>query len=139
MVNYYSSTEFLGHVIGTYYKDFEGASYHCGGPFATSEMKLVDEPEMGYYTDRKDPKLNPQGEICVRGKNRFTGYYKNEKLTNQYLSEDGWYRMGDIGEILPNGALRIIDRKRALIKLVSGGVFISPERVEQCYQEQALV
>lgn len=133
--NYYGSTETLGSVCATNVNDIIGSSIHCGGPSSTCEFKLIDEPDMNYLTDRKDPNLNPQGEICIRGKAWFSGYYKNEALTKQYLSEDGWYRMGDIGEILPNGALKIIDRKRALVKLMSGGLFISPERVEQCYQE----
>lgn len=139
ITNYYSSTEILGTVLGTHINDKEGASFHCGGPFCSAEFKLVDEPGMNYLTDRKDPRLSPQGEICIRAKYTFAGYYKNEALTKEYLTEDGWYRMGDIGEVLPNGALKIIDRKRALVKLMSGGMFISPERAESIYQEVPIV
>lgn len=99
LTNYYGSTESLGNLFSTYFEDVEGSNLHCGGPTSTDEIKLVDEPAMNYFTDRKDPKLNPQGEICFRGKCGFRGYYKNEALTKEYLSDDGWYKMGDIGEI----------------------------------------
>ena len=40
----------------------------------------------------------PCGEICVRGPNCFTGYYKDEKNTRDTLDADGWVHSGDIGE-----------------------------------------
>ncbi len=52
-----------------------------------------------------------------------------ENLMQECLDEDHFFHSGDIGEWMANGALRIIDRKKALLKLAQGE-YVSPERVE---------
>lgn len=66
---------------------------------------------MGYYSK------NNQGEICANGPSRFLGYLKDEEKTKEVIDEDGWLHTGDIGMWLPNGTLKIIDRKKNLFKL----------------------
>ncbi|KAD3068719.1 hypothetical protein E3N88_36599 [Mikania micrantha] len=98
-----------------------------GSPFVYAELRLEEVPEMGY-----DPLANPpRGEICIRGKAPFAGYYKNPELTNEVMI-DGWFHTGDIGEMLPNGVLKIIDRKKHLIKL-SQGEYVALEHLEKLY------
>ncbi|KAI4295147.1 hypothetical protein MLD38_040602 [Melastoma candidum] len=89
-----------------------------------NELRLVGVPEMGY-----DPLVSPStGEICLRGKTVFPEYYKSPELTREAI-RDGWFHTGDIGEILPNGIVKIIDRKKNLVKL-SQGEYVALEFLE---------
>jgi long-chain acyl-CoA synthetase len=74
-------------------------------------MKLIDAPELGYFT--KDN----AGEICIRGANVFKGYYKNEEETRNVLDSEGWLHTGDIGRWTERGTLKIVDRKKHIFKL----------------------
>ncbi|KAJ4829248.1 Long-chain-fatty-acid--CoA ligase 2 (Long-chain acyl-CoA synthetase 2) (Fatty acid activator 2) [Turnera subulata] len=98
-----------------------------GCPAVFNEIRLEEVPDMGY-----NPLGNPPcGEICVRGKTVFSEYYKNPELTKEAI-KDGWFHTGDIGEMLPNGLLKIIDRKKNLIKL-SQGEYVALENLENVY------
>ncbi|KAK9015724.1 hypothetical protein V6N11_006818 [Hibiscus sabdariffa] len=98
-----------------------------GSPAVYNELRLEEVPDMGY-----DPLGNPPcGEVCVRGKTIFSEYYKNPELTRESF-KDGWFHTGDIGEMLPNGVVKIIDRKKNLIKL-SQGEYVALEHLENVY------
>nr|VDD25194.1 unnamed protein product [Brassica rapa] len=104
-----------------------------GIPAVYNEIRLEEVAEMGY-----DPLgENPAGEICIRGKCLFSGYYKNPELTQEVM-KDGWFHTGDIGEIQSNGVLKIIDRKKNLIKL-SQGEYVALENLENIYGQNSLV
>lgn len=105
---------------------------HVGPPLPCNKIKLVDVPEMGYYA--KDGK----GEICVCGPNVFKGYLYNEEKTKETIDEDGWLHSGDIGEWLPTGTLKVIDRKKNIFKL-SQGEYIAPEKIENIYTQCSMV
>jgi long-subunit acyl-CoA synthetase (AMP-forming) len=106
-----------------------------GSPVPCLEIKLVDVPEAG-YTSKNTP--NPQGEIWIRGPVITKGYFKNEKVTKETLTDDGWLQTGDIGEWLQNGTLSIIDRKKNLVKL-SNGEYIALEKLESVYKSTLYV
>ncbi|KAK3904774.1 hypothetical protein C8A05DRAFT_31446 [Staphylotrichum tortipilum] len=101
------------------------------GPVPASvEVKLVAIPDLGYHTDGV---ATPQGEILIRGKPVLTGYLDCPEETAKALTEDGWFRTGDIGEITPRGHIAVVDRVKNLVKL-QGGEYIALEKLEAVYR-----
>ncbi|KVH93253.1 AMP-binding, conserved site-containing protein [Cynara cardunculus var. scolymus] len=104
-----------------------------GVPMTTIEARLESVPEMGYDALGSVPR----GEICLRGTTLFSGYHKREDLSNAVLV-DGWFHTGDIGEWQPDGAMKIIDRKKNIFKL-SQGEYVAVENIESTYARCPLV
>uniref|UniRef100_A0A671W7L2 Arachidonate--CoA ligase n=1 Tax=Sparus aurata TaxID=8175 RepID=A0A671W7L2_SPAAU len=99
---------------------------HVGAPLPCNSIKLVDVSEMNYLA------VNGEGEVCVKGPNVFQGYLKDPEKTAEAIDADGWLHTGDIGKWLPNGTLKIVDRKKHIFKLAQGE-YIAPEKIENVY------
>ncbi|XP_053524399.1 long-chain-fatty-acid--CoA ligase 5 isoform X2 [Artibeus jamaicensis] len=105
---------------------------HVGVPLACNHVKLEDVADMNYFS------VNGEGEVCIKGTNVFKGYLKDAAKTAEALDEDGWLHTGDIGRWLPNGTLKIVDRKKNIFKLAQGE-YIAPEKIENIYIRSRLV
>eukprot|EP01130_Rhizamoeba_saxonica_P000819 TRINITY_DN10727_c0_g1_i1.p1 TRINITY_DN10727_c0_g1~~TRINITY_DN10727_c0_g1_i1.p1 ORF type:complete len:652 (-),score=177.93 TRINITY_DN10727_c0_g1_i1:24-1979(-) len=108
---------------------------HVGIPLVCTDIKLVEVEEMEEYSVTNDP---PSGEICFRGPCISQGYYKMPEKTAETIDEYGWLHSGDIGVFLPDGNVKIVDRRKNIFKL-SQGEYIAPEKLENIYKQSQYV
>lgn len=97
-----------------------------GTPVVGTELKVIDENDESLPTGEV-------GELCVRGPQVMKGYWQRPEATAEVLSEDGWFRTGDMALIQDDGYVRIVDRKKDMI-LVSG-FNVYPNEVEDVLSE----
>jgi long-chain acyl-CoA synthetase len=110
----------------------------------TASSASVNEPSdfrigtVGRPVEGAEIRLADDGEILIRSDSVFAGYYKEPEATAAALTEDGWLRTGDVGDIDAEGFLRITDRKKDLI-ITAGGKNISPQNLENALKTSRFV
>ncbi len=73
--------------------------------------------------------VGERGELCVKGPQVMAGYWQRPDETAKAMTEDGYFRTGDVAVIQPDGQVRIVDRMKDMI-LVSG-FNVYPNEVEE--------
>lgn len=76
-----------------------------------------------------EPDEKGQGEIWIKGPNVMKGYYKKPELTKECITDDGWFKTGDLGSFDSQGRISIRGRIKTMI-LGSSGENIYPEEIE---------
>jgi long-chain acyl-CoA synthetase len=92
---------------------------------------------VGPVLQGQEVKLEPDGEICVKGPSVMMGYYNRPELTAETII-DGWLHTGDIGVFEDDKYLKITDRKKELFK-TSGGKYVAPQPVENRMKESPFI
>jgi acyl-CoA synthetase (AMP-forming)/AMP-acid ligase II len=105
------------------------------GPLPISSLSPADhDPALGRLGTAGRPslgwevRLGELGEIQVRGAAPLPGYWNDEEATRSVMTQDGFYRTGDVGVIDADGYLTIIDRLKDMI--ITGGENVFPAEVE---------
>ncbi|MFH1771630.1 MAG: class I adenylate-forming enzyme family protein [Candidatus Omnitrophota bacterium] len=104
------------------------------------ETKLSSIGKFGYSTQAKivndsgdSIEGQGQGELWVKGAAITPGYYKAADLTNESLTQDGWFKTGDIARCDSEGFYYIAGRKKDMIK-VAGEIVFSAEVEEKIHK-----
>ncbi|MCA9714807.1 MAG: AMP-binding protein, partial [Myxococcales bacterium] len=100
--------------------------------FNYSHLTMPGKGRAGYighaYPD-VDCKLSDAGEILIKSPGNMLGYYKDEELTAQAFTADGYLKTGDLGELDDDGRLKITGRVKELFK-TSKGKYVAPAPIE---------
>ncbi|MGH9148909.1 MAG: AMP-dependent synthetase/ligase, partial [Acidimicrobiales bacterium] len=113
-----------------------GLSEACGPVTFTAERVKIGR--VGPALPGIELKVLADGEVCCRGGNVFAGYLDDPERTAEVLDGEGWLHTGDIGEVDPDGYLRIVDRKKDLI-VTAGGENVSPANIEAALVAHPLI
>ena len=100
--------------------------------FGVSHGSRVGESRVGYVGqpwDGTEQRLSPEGEVQTRGPSLMQGYFKEPEKSRETMTEDGWLRTGDLGEIDEAGRLKIIGRLKEQFK-TSKGKYVAPAPIE---------
>ena len=92
-----------------------------GLPVQSTNIKIIDES--GKNVDGDQP-----GELCVKGPQVMSGYWKYKEDQENPFTDDGFFKTGDIATISKDGYLTIVDRKKDMI--ISSGYNVFPNELE---------
>ena len=93
-----------------------------GLPLPSTEIAIRDD-------SGNDVPLGTAGEICIRGPQVMAGYWQRPDETASVMTNDGYFKSGDIGVMDKRGYVKIVDRKKDMV-LVSG-FNVYPTEIEQ--------
>ncbi|ORZ15193.1 hypothetical protein BCR42DRAFT_416590 [Absidia repens] len=128
MVQGYGLTECCGLASLTY-PALGPVVSSIGPPSPSIEFKLHDVADTDYKAE------NGTGELWLRGPSLMKGYYNRPDLTKEAITQDGWFRTGDVAKMNDDdGTIQIVDRAKNLAKL-SHGEYIALESLESKYRD----
>lgn len=102
-------------------------------PATTNREESYRLGTVGLPLDGVDVKLDDDGELLIRSPGNFRGYYKDPAATAAAFAAGGWFRTGDFGSIDPDGFVRVLGRKKAII-VTAGGKNIAPVPIEKAIE-----
>jgi long-chain acyl-CoA synthetase len=104
----------------------------CGMPLPGIRLKFEDLKQPGQSAPAGEP-----GEMCIAGPNVMKGYWNNAAATAASMTEDGYFRTGDIARMDDDGFVFIVDRSKDM--LLCGGFNVYPRVLEDAIYEHPAV
>jgi long-chain acyl-CoA synthetase len=102
-----------------------------GGALVSGQRGPYPNPgDVGAPAPNIELTLGDAGEVLVRGRDLFAGYWRDDDATAATW-RDGWLATGDLAERLADGGVRLVDRKKDIL-ITAGGKNVSPSQVETC-------
>ena len=111
-------------VVQTY-----GSTETCGDGIINYAQDAKHIGAVGQGNDYLEYKLEPDGELCMRGDPIMLGYYKDPEGTAEVIDADGWFHTGDIARVEEDGYMYLTGRKKNII-ILGSGENVSPEELE---------
>jgi long-subunit acyl-CoA synthetase (AMP-forming) len=74
-------------------------------------------------------RISPEGEVLIKSPGQLVGYYKRPDLNAECFTEDGFFHTGDLGELRPDGQLKLTGRVKELFKTAKGK-YVAPAPIE---------
>ena len=118
----YGMTEAACVTMTSHLDSAEDRATTCGLPFPGVEVRIVDPRTQALC------RTGEAGEAQTRGYHTMSGYHGDPQATSRALTEDGWYRSGDLCTLDERGYLRVVGRTTEMI--IRGGENVYPREIE---------
>ena len=134
----------LGERLGHFYRGIGISILEGYGLTETTAAVTVNRPTaqrigtVGQPLGGTTVRVAEDGELLVQGGQVMPGYWHNEAATREVLTEDGWLRTGDLGEIDDEGFVRVTGRKKEIL-VTAGGKNVAPAPLEDRVRAHHLV
>ena len=125
------------HAIGIHVREAWGLT-ECTGAATLTRGQSVRIGSVGPPVPGMEARIADDGEILLRSRLVFAGYYRDPEGTAEAVDADGWLHTGDVGFIDEAGHVHITDRKKDLM-ITAGGKNIAPSLIENKLKASPLI
>ncbi|WP_432932266.1 AMP-dependent synthetase/ligase [Microbispora sp. CA-135349] len=134
----------LGERLGHFFRGVGIEVFEGWGLTETSAPSTVNIPGANKIGTVGKPfpgvsiRIADDGEILVKGRHVFDGYWNNERATKEAIDPEGWFHTGDVGRLDDDGYLSITGRKKEIL-VTAGGKNVAPAPLEDAIRAHRLI
>ncbi|GIH59607.1 AMP-dependent synthetase/ligase [Microbispora siamensis] len=134
----------LGERLGHFFRGVGIEVFEGWGLTETSAPSTVNIPGANKIGTVGKPfpgvsiRIADDGEILVKGRHVFDGYWNNERATKEAIDPEGWFHTGDVGQLDEHGYLSITGRKKEIL-VTAGGKNVAPAPLEDAIRAHRLI